>query len=76
MDRQIKVLFVFTANQYNVLNEMLWKLADCLERKHGFLVGKHRLDDYEKYAGMNGTLFSVVRQLNFQSCRKRMEEYI
>ena len=34
MDRKIKVLFVFTANQYNVLNEMLWKLAYCLEQKH------------------------------------------
>jgi hypothetical protein len=32
MNRKIKVLFVFTANQYNVLNEMLWKLADCLDQ--------------------------------------------
>lgn len=76
MDRKIKVLFVFTANQYNVLNEMLWKLADCLEQKHGYMVGKYRLDDYEKICGYEWDVVSVGRRLNFPGCRKRMEEYI
>lgn len=70
MDRQIKVLFVFTANQYNVLNEMLWKLADCLERKHGFLVGKHRLDDYEKICGYEWDVVFCGQAIEFSKLQK------
>ena len=70
MDRKIKVLFVFTANQYNVLNEMLWKLADCLEQKHGYMVGKYRLDDYEKICGYEWDVVFCGQAIEFSRLQK------
>ena len=70
MDRKIKVLFVFTANQYNVLNEMLWKLADCLEQKHGYMVGKYRLDDYEIICGFEWDVVFCGQAIEFSRLQK------
>ena len=70
MNRKIKVLFVFTANQYNVLNEMLWKLADCLEQKHGYMVGKYRLDDYEIICGFEWDVVFCGQAIEFSRLQK------
>lgn len=42
-----KILFIFTANQYNVVNEMVWRIADELEQQCGYTVGRYRLDEYD-----------------------------
>lgn len=70
MDKQIRILFVFTANQYNVLNEMLWKVADCLENQYGYFVGRYRLDDYEKVAALEWDVIFSGQAIEFSECKK------
>lgn len=70
MDKQIRILFVFTANQYNVLNEMIWKVAECLETNFGYFVGRHRLEDYEKVCRLEWDAVFSGQAIEFAKCNE------
>lgn len=64
-----KILFIFTANQYNVVNEMVWRIADYLEQQCRYTVGRCRLEEYEAVAG-EWDLFFSAQAIEFSRLKK------
>ena len=65
-----KILFIFAANQYNVLNEMLWRAADYLEQSCGYFVGRYHLDDYEKVCQLDWDVICSSQATEFSKCKE------
>lgn len=65
-----KILFIFTANQYNVVNEMVWRIADYLEQQGGFTVGRYRLDDYEKVKDLDWDIVFSAQAIEFSKIKE------
>lgn len=65
-----KILFIFTSNQYNVVNEMVWRIADYLELQCGFIVGRYRLDDYEKVKNLDWDIVFSAQAIEFAKLKE------
>lgn len=65
-----KILFVFTANQYNVVNEMVWRIADYFEQSCGCVVGRYWLKDYERVKNLDWDMVFSAQAIEFSRLKE------